>query len=444
MAGTFIRSFGWLIGYQAVRLLVGFFLGTWVARVLGPENFGIIATAAAVGAIGYCAVELGMRQIILRDLARRKHSGEIVAGTIFKLWFITGVAASLVVIAWNAWSHALPWSVCFATTAPLLLTAFSIHNNWEEATHRADIAARNNMTGYLGAALARFASVIFLPTLPVIAWTFALENIIASALGAWSGYRRGRSAWIGGWDKRIAKAVLSRGAVLVIGQAGTLLLLRADTVMIEHMRGTHEAGIYGAAVRLSELVYLVSPMIVTVLLPRLSAFLRRHDELHFREMAGRGSELMATVGMGSALGLLVAGPLAIRYLFGAAYEASVPVLLVHCLAAIPYFQTEWRCAVMVASDNAKITAWLSWFAVVVNIVLNLVWIPQHGALGAAWATLISYTACGMVATWFVKDIRWFAKAQMRAMLAPLAWLTRPRQHMAEWQQMLARATPTQA
>jgi len=38
MAGKFIRSFRWLIGYQIARPLMGFFIGMWVASV--PWRWG--------------------------------------------------------------------------------------------------------------------------------------------------------------------------------------------------------------------------------------------------------------------------------------------------------------------------------------------------------------------------------------------------------------------
>ena len=76
-----------------------------------------------------------------------------------------------------------------------------------------------------------------------------------------------------------------------------------------------------------------------------------------------------------------------------------------------------------------------------NVGLNLAWIPAHGALGAAWATLVSYTLCGIGGTWLVRDLRWFARLQLVSLLAPISWLLRPRHHMAQWQQMF---TPVQA
>lgn len=434
-----LRSLRWMLSYQAVRLLVGFFVGAWVARSLGPASFGILSTAAAVMAIAWCGVELGMRQLLLKEAGNRKRAGALIVGTLFKLWLITGVLMVGLVACWNVWSEALPWPVFVATMVPLLLMAFTVHNNWQEAKGRADIAARNNMTGYLGGAAARVACLLWLPTLPAIAWTMAAEQVTASALGVVTSPKR--SLWLPGWDRRVARILMSRGAVLVMGQAGALLLLRADTVMIEHIRGSEEAGIYGAAVRLSELVYLLSPMLVTVLLPKLSAFFKMQDKSRFHDLVRHGSELTATLGLLSALFLWLAGPLAMNLLFGSAYALSVPVLLVHCLAVVPYLQAEWRHAVMVALDRPQVTAWLSWLAVLMNVGLNIAWIPAHGALGAAWATLVSYTLCGIGATWLVRDLHWFARVQLGSLLAPVTWLITPRRHIAQWQQMF---TPAQA
>ncbi|MDB6118411.1 MAG: Membrane protein involved in the export of O-antigen and teichoic acid [Verrucomicrobiaceae bacterium] len=427
-----------MLSYQLVRLLVGFFLGAWVTRVMGPGRNGILSTAASIGAIAYCLVELGMRQLLLRELGRRKRIAPLVAGTVFKLWLGLAVLSCALTAAWNAHSGALPWSVFWATMVPLLLTCLSLHNNWEDASHRAFVSSRNGMAGYLGAAAARVGCMLWLPTVSAIAWTFAAESAITGVLGAWTGHRRGRGWWPKGWDSRIARAFVSRGAVLVLGQAGTLLLLRADTVMIQHMRGNVEAGIYGAAVRLSEVVYLFAPLVLTILLPRLSLLLKKQDEERFRALSQKGCELMVAISLISALCLSIGGPLAVRLLYGGKYEASIPVLMVHCLSVIPYFQAEWRYAVMVSKDRASVTAWLSWLAVVVNVVLNLLWIPKYGALGAAWATLIGYTVSGVAATWLVGDLRWFARAQARAFLAPVFWLAHPLRSFGQLRDLLRR------
>lgn len=426
MASDLPRSARWMIGNHALRLFIGFFLGSWVARVLGPTQFGVLATATAVGSIAYSLVEMGVRQLLLKEVGRRKHLGPVIAGTVFKFWLVTGLLTTAALIFWNAWTQTLPWSVLAATAMPLLLMGLSVHNNWEESCGRAFVSARNAMTAYLFAAGARLTAVILLPTLPVIAWTIAMESVIVSFLGMWTGWRRGRGVWLAGWDRRVAVSVLSRGSVLFISQAGSLLLLRLDTMMIEHISGAEEAGIYGAAVRLSELVYALSPILVTLLLPRMSRLKSPERQTEFRDASGTGFSVAALLGYASALGLWVAGGLLIHLLFGVVYRPSIPVLMIHCLAAVPFFLGEWRHAVLVALDRPKLTAWFSWLALGLNLVLNLIWIPRHGAQGAAWATLVSYTLGGLGATWLVPDLRWLARLQGAALLEPLRWLVQPR------------------
>jgi len=438
MAGTLIRSLRWLIGYQMARLLVGFFLGSWVARILGPSEFGLLTTAAAMGSIAYCFVELGMRQLLLREVGRRKHSGALIAGTVFRLWLGLGAVATLLLALWNLAFQTLPWGVLLATSLPLLLTALSVHNNWEEGENRSYVAARNAMWGYLGAAVARVLCIVCAPNALAIAWTFALESVLAGLLGMRTGVLRRRGIWPTGWSRSLAKCLLSRGCVLFLGQAGALLLLRVDVIMIDQLCGKHEAGLYGAALRLSELAYFVSPMLVTILLPRLSQLLRRRDEEDFRRLAMMGAGLMAMASFASVLVLMLVGSHGIRLLFGSSYENAIPILFVHCVAVIPYFQMEWRHAVLVATDLTRLTAWFCWAATGLNLLLNLMWIPRYGAVGAAWATLVSYTVCGLASTWLVKDLRWLARAQLFSLALPFDMLLRPKNHLAQWREVALR------
>jgi|JI6StandDraft_1071083.scaffolds.fasta_scaffold27773_2 O-antigen/teichoic acid export membrane protein len=422
MGGNLKRSAVWMLGSHAVRLLVGFFLGTWVARALGPAEFGILATGTAAVAVAHSVAELGIRQFLLKEVGRRRLSGPVIAGTILRLWAVTGTLAALGFVGWNAITSALPWPVMAAMLVPLLCICLSVHNNWEESCQRPETSARNQLIGYLTAATARLAALIMVPRLAVIAWTFSAEGVLGGLLGLRSRSRHGAA---GRWHGRVAQIVLSRGLPLFLSQAGMLLLLRMDTLMVEEISGRREAGIYGAAVRLSELCYALSPMLITLLLPRLGRLWGQRDEVGFRRLSAKSAGLGAMAGFSSAIGLWLVGGLCVQWLFGSEYLSSVPVLLIHCVAAIPFFLGEWRAAVLVALDKPAWTARFAWLAAALNFSLNLLWIPEHGALGAAWATLVSYFAGGMLATWLVPELRWMARLQTGALLEPLRCLVGP-------------------
>ena len=63
-------NISWLLIDKMLRMVVSIFLGTWIARYLGPEKFGIFNYAVAfVGLFGSLA-SLGLDEIVIRDIVK--------------------------------------------------------------------------------------------------------------------------------------------------------------------------------------------------------------------------------------------------------------------------------------------------------------------------------------------------------------------------------------
>ncbi len=90
-----VDNIGWLFLDKLVRLGLGLFVGVWLARYLGPEQFGLIGYATAlVGLIGTFAT-LGLGNIIVRDLLRSQGGASVTLGTAAALQLVGGLAAFL-------------------------------------------------------------------------------------------------------------------------------------------------------------------------------------------------------------------------------------------------------------------------------------------------------------------------------------------------------------
>ena len=70
---------------QILRLIAGLFVGVWVARYLGTEQFGIFSYAIAFAAIFSSIAKLGLDGILVRDLVREPNQRDIYLGTAFWL-----------------------------------------------------------------------------------------------------------------------------------------------------------------------------------------------------------------------------------------------------------------------------------------------------------------------------------------------------------------------
>jgi PST family polysaccharide transporter len=99
-ANTVVGNTSWLIADKMVRMGIGFLVGVWLARYLGPEQFGILNYATAFFALFSAVATLGLDEIVVRDIVRATDPNNEILGTSFVLKFVGGLAAfTLAVVA---------------------------------------------------------------------------------------------------------------------------------------------------------------------------------------------------------------------------------------------------------------------------------------------------------------------------------------------------------
>ena len=84
----YFKNTSWLLGEKILRMFVGLFVGVWVARYLGPDQFGLLSYVQAfVGLFGAIAA-LGLDGIIVRELVKDDSKRDILLGTAFVLQLV--------------------------------------------------------------------------------------------------------------------------------------------------------------------------------------------------------------------------------------------------------------------------------------------------------------------------------------------------------------------
>jgi len=77
----------------------------------------------------------------------------------------------------------------------------------------------------------------------------------------------------------------------------------------------------------------------------------------------------------------------ITLIYGDQFFPSIAVLNILSWAIFLFFINFLLSNILITSGRERINTWNLVGATVLNIVLNLIWIPAYGAIGAAWATL---------------------------------------------------------
>src|SRR5258706_4647144 len=80
-----ITNTGWLLSDRVVRMGVGLVVGVWIARYLGPGQFGLLSYAGAFVALFSVIGTLGLDGIVVRNLVRHPELKDQILGAAFLL-----------------------------------------------------------------------------------------------------------------------------------------------------------------------------------------------------------------------------------------------------------------------------------------------------------------------------------------------------------------------
>ena len=180
------------------------------------------------------------------------------------------------------------------------------------------------------------------------------------------------------------------GIVLLLIQ----MYFRIDTAMIGYLADEGEVALYNAAFVIVEGSFFIPSLITAALIGSLSQTDR------FLSSFQKGVKILSISGV--VIGFLIS--FFSVWLFNKFYppefsEAGNLLQLLSWAIPLVYLGTLMTQS-LVALEKQKIYLIFTFFGLLINIILNLIWIPEFGATGAVWSTLITESfvpiACGVI------------------------------------------------
>lgn len=386
-----LANIAWLSADSVLRLVVGFFLGIWIARYLGPHAFGQFSFALALVALFGVFARLGMDNVLVQQIVREPAARNELLGSAFALKFAAGLLAcgaaigSTMILRPGDWT-ALVLVAIIATG--LVVQSTDVINLWfqSQLQSRHAVVARN--IALVLTSLLKVGLILAGATVTAFASASLLE-LLLGAIGMALAYRLAGeklSAWRARWSQ--AKSLLAPSLPLIFAGIAVTLYMRIDQVMIASMLGDSALGAYSAAIRLTEAAYFIPTIVSASTLPAIVA-LRTSDPEKFRDRMQWLFDIMVVLALAVALPLsLFAGPIT-SFLYGEAYAAAVPVLAIHVWSTVFVFLGVTSSSWLLVENLTIVSFYRTALGAVANIALNLMLIPAFGLAGAAWATLLS-------------------------------------------------------
>jgi len=200
----------------------------------------------------------------------------------------------------------------------------------------------------------------------------------------------------GSTDKPSLKSVLLGTFPFGVESFLFLVYYQTDLVLLYYIANEEAVGFYGASVIFMAAVYLLPSIIYQkFLLPKIHRWAyEESNRLHV--FIRTGGVLLFLGGLLMTLIIWNGASYFVPILLGQDYVSSVPLLTLMCLA-IPFRYLSVHLGSILATRdfiwiNVKITA----VTALLNVILNLMLIPQYGASGAAFATLLSHVSLAVL------------------------------------------------
>lgn len=405
MASYFFNRFGlrsdhrqvagnvvWLFLGKALQLVVGLLVGAWIARYLAPEQFGLLNYALAFTGLFGAVASLGVEGVLVRDLVRYPDRRGMLLGTAGLLRLVGGAAAYVLALAAifrvrpeDQLLHAL----VAVLGGALLFRAADIIPCWFEAQVQSRYVVWVRSGLMLVFAAVRVVLILEQASIMAFAWSILLEALVGGMALIGMMHMRGMPVCSLSVRGRQAWALLRQGWPLGLSAIAISIYMKIDQIMLGQLINDRAVGLYGAAVRISEVFYFVPVAITASVFP---AILRaqRQDSALYKERLQQLMALMVFLGMTIAFAVSLGADMVVGLLFGDAYLPAAGMLSVHVWGGVFVFTGVATRKWLLAEDLQFLALERAVLGAASNVALNMLWIPEYGGVGAAWATVVSY------------------------------------------------------
>jgi len=389
----YFKNTSWLFGEKILRMIVGLFVGIWVARYLGPEQFGLFSYAQSFVALFSAVATLGLDSIVVRELVKNESRADELIGTAFWLKLMGAIVVLLLLaIAVNFTSNdTFTNSLIFIIASATIFQSFNVVDMFFQAKVMSKYVVFANVISLLLSSVVKICLIMIEAPLIWLAWSVLFDSfVLACGYVYWFTQANYKNFFKTiSFNFGVAKALLKDSKFIVFSSVVLMIQSRIDQVMIKSFIGSEEVGYYSVAMKLIESFGFIPMMLKNSLYPAIQNVRNKSVQLY-------QNRLLNFYRLNFLLFLAVAIPIylfseqIVVTLFGIAYQPAGVLL---SLMAIRLFFANMgvsRGAFILSENLLKFSFITMLVGTLVNIGLNYIWIPNYGSKGAIIATIVSF------------------------------------------------------
>jgi len=393
----YFKNTSWLFGEKILRMIVGLFVGIWVARYLGPEQFGLFSYAQSFVGLFTVIATLGLDGIVIRELVKDESRRDELIGTAF--WMkLFGAFLVLLLLAFAVGftsNDAQTNSLVFIIASATIFQSFNVVDFYFQAKVMSKYIVYANVISLLISSVVKIALILNEASLVAFAWVILFDSFILAVGYGYFYLKNHLSLKLWKFQKSVAVNLLRDSWPLILSGIVVSIYMKIDQVMIKEILGSEAVGQYAAAVRLSEAWYFIPMVISASLFPAIINAKKVSEELYYQRLQ-KLYDLMVWMSIVIAIFMTFMSDWIVELLYGGQYDEAGGVLMIHIWAGIFVFLGVASGKWFINENLQMLSFWRTFYGMMINVVLNIFLIPKHGVQGAAIATLLSYFVAGLL------------------------------------------------
>jgi PST family polysaccharide transporter len=386
-----LRNISWLFFDRIFRMGMGLIIGAWVARYLGPSEYGTFSYLLAIVGIFTPFATLGLESMVVKELVDSPQRTASIMSTAFTMRFMAGLLSFAVCVGIFFFLKQAELRV-FYIGIILALTLVSQALVSIELYYQSQVASK-------AAVIAQSIAYILMNVLKVVLilmkadlLAFAVVTTLEMTLGGLfmlASYKKMTSLrFTFSIDRILARRLLTKGWPLIFSGFMIMIYMRIDQIMLSEMVNDHEVGTYSAALKLSEIWYIIPAIICNSFFPSIIEAKKISRKNYYRRMQ-KLFDLLFFISVAIAVFVALFSNLIIDVLYGDQYKDAALILAIHIWTAVFVFLGVGSSNFFIIENLQLKGLTRTILGALLNVILNLVLIPKFLAVGAAVATLIS-------------------------------------------------------
>lgn len=390
--GTIFKNFLWLfVGSTGGRLLKAVIV-IYAARQLGVAGYGIFSYALGLAGFFTFLKNIGVDGILTREIAKQPEKEKEYLSTSFFMEIFLLAATFLLVFFIAPFFSGVKEAVPLLFFAALILIFDDLRDLFVAFFRGREKMELESLVVVIGnfAMLAFGFFALYIRPTPRF---FAAATAAASLAGlffSWLLLRRLIRNWQNHFKKDLIVPILKSAWPFAVSGFAGLFLFNIDIVMLGWWFGPSEVGIFSAAQRIIGLLSVFGSFLTIAIFPVLSR-LAFADSQKLSLLLENSFKMIFLVSFPLIVGGVILRHSIMDIVFGADYAAGAGVLAILIFSLPTIYALAVFSNLLFAFDKQSKTIVFSLVSSVSNLILNFILIRHYGMIGAALATVISFS-----------------------------------------------------